>query len=180
MFSCSDGSWFRSLLCNTDGQATLEAAYLIPIIFLTLLLLIQPCILLYDVMVMEAAASEGCRLLATKTDILGDSRSACESFVKRRLGAVPPQDQFHMHSGGCTWEVELSGDETAEFVEVTIRNKAKPLPLFDAGGTLLGIVDASGAFPLEVTVRMRTQPTWAAQGAAGLDPEGWVGGDRNG
>ncbi|MEG0759497.1 MAG: pilus assembly protein, partial [Raoultibacter sp.] len=129
------------MLLGCEGQATLEAAYLIPVIFLMLLLLIQPCILLYDLMVMEAAASEGCRLLATRTETLGSSQDACEAYVKRKLGSIPPQDQFHIHSSGCTWEIELSGDETSDYVEVTIKNKAKLLPLFDAGGILLGIAD---------------------------------------
>ena len=162
------------------GQATLEAAYLIPIIFLLLLLLVQPGILLYDLMVMQAAAGEGCRLLVTRTDVLGTSEEACEAYVKRRLGAIPPHDQFHMHSGGCTWDIEVSGDESSEHVEVIIRNKVKLLPLFDAGGTLLGLTDASGAVPLEVSVRTPTQPAWAGQGEEGLNPEGWVRKDRNG
>ena len=50
-----------------SGQATVEAAFLLPVLFVGLLLLMQPGILLYDRLVMQAAASEGCRLLATKT-----------------------------------------------------------------------------------------------------------------
>ena len=47
------------------GQATVEAAFGIPIVFLLVLLLAQPGIVLYDRMVMASAASEACRLLAT-------------------------------------------------------------------------------------------------------------------
>lgn len=185
MYCCIDGVEMIVGLRNRKklgcgGQATLEAAYLIPVIFLMLLLLIQPCILLYDLIVMEAAASEGCRLLATRTDVLGSSEEACEAYVKRKLGAIPPQDQFHIHSSGCTWEIELSGGDTSEYVEVTIKNKARLLPLFDAGGVLLGLSDESGAFPLEVTVRTQTQPSWAGADGSGLSPEGWVEGDKNG
>ena len=55
-----------------SGQATVEAAFLLPVLFVGLLLLMQPGILLYDRLVMQAAASEGCRLLATKTAAAGD------------------------------------------------------------------------------------------------------------
>lgn len=168
----------RWLWADARGQATVEAAYLIPVVFLCLLLLLQPGIILYDHAVMEAAAADGCRLLATKTDVIGASHDACEAFVKRRLAAVPPQDQFHLHGGACSWEIDVEGDETSEYVQVTIRNKLKLLPLVDAGGTLLGIVDSSGAYPLEVTSRMRTQPQWALGSEFGLSPRSWVGDDR--
>ncbi len=170
----------RSKLCSDDrGQATVEAAYLIPVVFVCLLLLLQPGIILYDLMVMQAAAADGCRLLATKTDAAGASSEACAAFVKRRLAAVPPHDQFHIHKGGCSWEIEVGGDETSEYVRVTIKNTLKLLPLVDAGGMLAGFADSSGAFPLEVTCEMRTQPYWVSEGEWGLDPHAWVGGGRS-
>ena len=72
-----------------SGQATVEAAFLLPVLFVGLLLLMQPGILLYDRLVMQAAASEGCRLLATKTAAAGDMAESCEAFVRHRLGAIP-------------------------------------------------------------------------------------------
>ena len=47
------------------GQSTIEAAFLIPVIFVCLLVLIQPAILLVNKLVMEAAAYEGCRYALT-------------------------------------------------------------------------------------------------------------------
>ena len=38
-----------------SGQATVEAAFLLPVLFVGLLLLMQPGILLYDRLVMQAA-----------------------------------------------------------------------------------------------------------------------------
>lgn len=97
-------------------------------------LLMQPGILLYDRLVMNAAASEACRLLATKTDAAGDMAESCEAFVRRRLGAVPPVSCFHVHEGGCSWEVRLEGDEGSDEVRVSIVNEARPLPLIGVGG----------------------------------------------
>ena len=79
----------RSFAGRERGQATVEAAVLIPVLFTALLLLLQPGILLYDRMVMQGAAAEGCRLLATKTAAQGDMDGSCEAFVRHRLGAVP-------------------------------------------------------------------------------------------
>lgn len=59
---------------GTKGQATIEAAALIPVLFILLLLLLQPSILLFDRIVMKNAAAEGCRLLATKTPVLSEGK----------------------------------------------------------------------------------------------------------
>lgn len=75
---------------SKQGQGTVEAAFLIPVVFIGLLLLIQPGVILYDRIIMGAAAAEACRLLATKTDAAGDMDDGCEAFVRHRLGAVPP------------------------------------------------------------------------------------------
>lgn len=69
------------------GQSTVEGAFLIPVILLMMMLLIQPGILLYNRVVMQSAASEGCRLISMRPS--GDSPDAYEGYVIRRLGSVP-------------------------------------------------------------------------------------------
>ncbi len=160
---------------STAGQATVEAACLVPVLFTGLLLLVQPGILLYDRIVMGAAASEACRLLATKTDAAGDMEESCEAFVRHRLGAVPQAACFHVHDGGCSWDVACEGDDGSEAVRVTIRNEARPLPLIGVGGALLGIVNGAGNFEIEATAEQRTQPAWVGAAEAGRDPSTWIG-----
>ncbi|BAK45336.1 TadE/TadG family type IV pilus assembly protein [Eggerthella sp. YY7918] len=157
------------------AQGTVEAAFLIPLLFVGLLLLIQPGVLLYDRLVMTSAASEACRLLATKTDALGDMTESCEAFVRHRLGAVPPVSCFHLHEGACSWDIRFEGDENTNIVRVTITNEARPLPLIGAGGALLGIVNDAGNFTIEVSVEGQTQPAWVETVEAGRNPSGWVG-----
>lgn len=159
---------------DQSGQATVEAAFLIPILFVLLLLLIQPGILLYNRIVMQSAASETCRLLATKSDEAGTSAEACEAFAKRRLGAVPSQDNFHIHHGGCSWEITLVGDENSSVVEVTIKNRVKFLPLFDLAGSVLRFYDDSGSYTQTVTCSMPTQAAWVSGNDLGLNPNAWV------
>lgn len=157
------------------GQATVEAACLLPVLFVGLLLLLQPGMLLYDRVVMHAAATEGCRLLATKTAAAGDMTESCEAFIRHRLGAIPPVSCFHVHEGSCSWDIRMEGDEVADVVRVTIATEVRPLPLLDAGGALLGIVNGNGNLEVRVEAEQPTQPAWARSSGAGNDPAGWVG-----
>lgn len=157
------------------GQATVEAAFLIPVLLAGLLLLVQPGILLYDRLVMNAAATEACRLLATKTDVAGDMTQSCEAFVRHRLGAIPPAACFHVHKGRCSWEIRLEGDESSGIVRASIVNEARPLPLLGVGGAVLGILNENGNFRIEVEAEQKTQPDWTVNSPAGSDPAGWVG-----
>lgn len=156
------------------GQATLEAAFLIPILLICLLLVIQPGILLYDRMVMESAAAQGCRILATRTSSQQAENAHYENFVRHRLGCIPEHESFHLHDPVCSWEIELNGSESSPSVSVTITNKLHLLPLFDFGAQVAGLLDESGAFPLSVTVEMPTQPRWVGNQELGLSPRGWV------
>lgn len=155
----------------------MEAAFALPVLLVAILLLLQPGILLYDRMVMQAAAAEGCRLLATRTDAQGSMDEACEAYVRHRLGAIPQQDCFHVHDGaaGCSWEISLSGDERAQTVEVAIANEVKPLPLLDAAAGLLGMVNEKGNLEVEVRAQAPAQPGWAGDALAGRSPGELVG-----
>lgn len=156
------------------GQATVEAAFLIPVIFVVLLMLIQPAILLYDRMVMSGAAAEGCRMLITRSASSGLSDDEYREAVKRHLGSIPQQENFHVHEGGCSWNIELAGDETSSQATVAIRTKVHLLPLFDFGSVLLGVADEDGNIEISVSVTEPTQNTWVADSELGLSPKAWV------
>lgn len=165
---------FKKWVGNT-GQATVEAVFVIPVLFVLVLLLVQPGIVLYDRMVMGNAAAEGCRVLSTSTDALGSMRGSCEAFVRHRLAAIPQHDCFHVHGGGCRWEIELVGNESSDSVTVRIANELKPLPLLDVASTLLGLTNANGNLVIEESVTMPTQPSWASSTEKGLSPADWIG-----
>ena len=155
---------------NTRGQATVEAAFCIPVLFVLLCLLLQPSILLYDRMVMNAAAAEACRLLVTRSDLSGIDEQRCIAIVKRHLGAVPPVDIFHVHNSGCTWQIELTGDENASEVSVRISTQVKLLPFAGFTASLAGLAGSDGCMQLEVEYSQATQPPWVEQ----PDPSGWA------
>lgn len=150
-----------------DGQATVEAAFALPVLFLLVLLLVQPGIVLYDRMVMASAAAEGCRLLATGA---GDEAAAV-ALVKRHLGSVPEQDNFHVHRSVCTWEVICEGGGAADRSRVTVRTEVRPLPLLDMGAALLGLVNERGNLVVEVTAEAPTRASWAQRSLGGASPE---------
>ena len=165
----------RRRLRDAHGQSTVEAAFLVPVLFILLLLLLQPGVVLYDRMVMNGAAAEGCRLLATRTDAAGADMEAYRGSVLRRLGSVPQEEHFHVHDGGgCSWEILLDGDESTGEVSVTIRNKLEPLPIVDEAATLLGMVDERGHLTVEVSASAPAQPQWVLESEAGLNPGAWV------
>ena len=147
----------------------MEAAFALPVLMVLLLLLIQPGIVLYDRMVMQAAAAEGCRL--------GAMDEACEAFVRHRLGSVPQQECFHVHEGanGCSWRIQLIGDESSETVEVRIENELRPLPLLDTASALLDLVNEDGNLVIEVSATAPVQPEWARDAFSSRAPENLVG-----
>lgn len=157
------------------GQATVEAAFALPVVLLLILLLVQPAILLYDRTIIQSAANEACRLLSTQG---ADAQARCEDFIRRRLGAIPEQDCFHVHSSGCSYRIETSGNEDSDAVSVSISTEARPLPLLGAGAELLGITNQQGNFEVHVEATAPTQPSWAWSGGSG-SASSWAGAWKN-
>ena len=150
---------------------------MLPVLFLLMILLLQPAILLYDRVVMENAAAEGCRLLMTYSggttaasvgdvSVAGNADPAT-GYVRRRLGMIPQTEIFHVHDGGCSYRITMNGDETTETVSVTIENDVRLLPLLGQAATGMGFADG-GVYHQKVTVEMPGKPSWAEG-----DPESW-------
>ena len=140
------------------GQATVEAALLIPVLLFGLVIAVQPGIVLFDRMVMEAAASEGCRVLETAS--AADEDEVVE-YVQRRLGAVPAVSAFHEGP----WDVEVQGaGQDGECVSVRISHEYKPLPL----------VGGNGLVRQEVFREMDVHDDWALESEFGLSYESWI------
>lgn len=158
---------------EASGQASVEAAFLIPLLLLTLLLLIQPAILLYTYLVMQGAAAEACRIVSTET-LLEQNAEAVERYTMRRLAAVPQQDNFHVHDPACTWNIVYSGNDATSTVSVQITNQVKPLPLFDFGLAALGLLNEQGNFQMSASHQLQTKSDWVRDNEWGIDPERWV------
>lgn len=144
------------------GQATVEAAALLPVAMLLLAMLLQPAFLLYTRAVMQQAASEGARVLMTREAGGAADDEACEAYVLRRLAAVPDVPAFHT-GGREGWEVELAGDASSDEVSVSVTGRLRPLPLVGVLAHLLGKAEGDEVV-LEVTVAERARPAWLEGG----------------
>lgn len=143
---------------SEDGQATVEAAVLLPAVMVVLALLLQPAMLLYTRAIMSGAAAEGARLATTATH--DEVTSLVDGYVRRRLRAVPDVSCFHA-GGGDAWEVAVMQDGGR--VRVSVVGHAQPLPLVGVMAGLVGQTDGEGVLLLaEVERDMRSE---------------WVGGD---
>ncbi len=162
----------RYLVEDNSGQAVVEAAFALPVMLILMMMLVQPAIILYDRMIMQSAAAEGCRLLTTAQS---GELEACEAYILRRLGAVPEQDCFHVHDTGCSWVVEMVGDSSASEVTVRISNELELLPLLGAGASALGAADNEGRVRIEVEASSPTQPSWVSGSELGYASAEWVG-----
>ncbi|WP_303250195.1 TadE/TadG family type IV pilus assembly protein [uncultured Slackia sp.] len=150
-----------------SGQASVEAAFLAPVLLLGFLLLIQPGIVLYDRAIMESAASEGCRLLETRSS---QSEAEVRAYIERRLEAVPGVDAFHAGE----WLVEFSGSQADDTTTVSIEHSLKPLPLVGAAMGFAGMLDGRGLYRQEASCVAAVRDEWLTGSEHGCDPEAWI------
>lgn len=148
------------------GQSSVEAAVLLPVLFVIIGILLQPALLLYNRCIMNAAACEGCRLIATNTNDDATTRA----YMQRRLGAIPKLGVFHE---GDQWDISWSGGELGQPVTVTIVNHARPLPLFGISAAFSNTMTSDGAIEQRVEASSALAPAWAS--SLGSDPSSWIG-----
>ncbi len=150
----------RKASCDgEEGQATIEAALLLPVVMMGIALLVQPGCMLYTRVIMEVAAAEACRLVATTPSMVGTSDRAYEAYVLRRLQAVPSVDVFHC-GGPEGWDILMDGSSAAHRASVTIETTVRPLPLLGVLPALLGSLDGEGRIVLRVEVTTTARPGW--------------------
>ncbi len=156
-----------SVGASERGQATVEAAVLLPSVMLLLALLLQPACLLYTRMVMESAAAECVRTLATASQ--SDAES-CKRLIQRRLQAIPEASMFHCGGSG-DWKIDLGYAEGSSEVSVAIAGHLRPLPLLGITARMLGKSEGS-LVRIEVKVTERVRPAWLG-GSYGSWQEIW-------
>lgn len=152
---------------SESGQATLEAAFLLPVLLVVFGVFLQPMLLLYDRCVMQTAAAETCRMLATSTQ----DEQAAREYALRRLGAVPNVPVFH-EGGRDGWTVEVSGGELSRS-QVEITHRVVPLPLLGVAAGLSSQRAGDGCAEQEVSASASCTPQWVLDAAA--SPDEWIG-----
>ena len=132
-------------------QASVEAAFLVPVLMVLCALLVQPVILMYTKQVMEGACGDGVRLYAG-----GASEADTRAFMERRLKAVPDLDVFHV-GGREGWAIACRRDENQVFIKVTGHVRLIPVVGIPAG--LFYVTDSQGV-RLEAERRADMYPPW--------------------
>lgn len=147
-----------------DGQTSVEAALLIPVVLTLVALLAQPACVLYTRSVMASAAEELVRVRATSH--VGEDE--LRAYALRRLAAVPDVPAFH--SGGSeAWEIESSSPDDSGRVRVTIAGRVRPLPLLGVLVAAFGELDG-GEVVLVAEASREVRANWI-----GGDYGEWVG-----
>lgn len=137
-----------------SGQATVEAALLVPVVLVLVALLVQPACALYTRSVMASTAGELARLLATSRGSEEDVRD----YAERRLAAVPDVSVFH-EGGPGAWEVSWEGPGEDGRVHVAVEGRVRPLPLLGAIVAALG-PGADGCVTLRAETTADVRPDW--------------------
>lgn len=148
--------------CDECGQATVEAAALLPTLMLLIGMLVQPVCLAYTRSVMCSAAAEAARAMLSASDRTDEVRA----FVLRRLAAIPEVPLFHV-GGDDDWDIalETSGHE----VSVRLTGHARPLPLVGLLASSFSESDGDGIV-LRTELVSRVRPEWL-----GGDYDAWIG-----
>lgn len=143
---------------ETLGQASVEAALMLPILMLLFAMLLQPACLLYTRAIMQQAAAETARALISRTTSGAFSDESYVAYARRRLSAVPNVAAFHT-GGESGWQIELSGSESSSEVSVSIKGKLRPLPFVGVVATMLGEVEGDEVV-LSVEAQEAARPSW--------------------
>lgn len=161
VLTCRQGIRARRIgnAAHEEGQATVEAAMLLPTLMVCLALLVQPACLLYTRAVMQAAAIEGCRLAATPPVTGNIADQAYRAYILRRLAAVPDAALFH-EGGEEGWDIRVEPACDGAESHVVIQTKARPLPFVGALASLMGVTDGGGSVILKVEASTWARPTW--------------------
>ncbi|MDP9858524.1 hypothetical protein J2S71_000220 [Olsenella profusa DSM 13989] len=139
------------------GQATVEAALLLPAVMLVLALVLEPACMGYTYATMRAVAAQTARAVATDYDgSLGD----CAQYARRRLAAVPELAPFHV-GGAEDWNCQMTRDGSR--VTVSIRGHVRPLPLLGVAASAFGQSDGTGVV-LEATCAEQVRAEWVGGG----------------
>lgn len=141
-------------LGGRSGQASVEAALLIPVVLVLLALLVQPACVLYTRSVMASTAAELTRLAATSRGTADDARA----YALRRLAAVPDVPVFH-EGGPDAWDVEVEGLGGEGRATASVAGEVRPLPLLGAIVAALGTT-GEGVVELRVEVTREVRASW--------------------
>lgn len=146
---------FRTLFHSERAQATIEAAFVLPVALLCIGLSVQPIVYMYTKSIVQEAAYDGVRFASSESD---DKKT--ERYVLRRLQAIPTLEIFHLVDMN-DWNIELT--RTSSAVELRISGHIKPIPIIGTPSTLVLPHDEKGLV-VQSQARIFDRPSWREGG----------------
>lgn len=151
------------------GQSCVEAAFLLPVLLVFLLLLLQPALMLYHALILENTCQEACRVLATCSN--DQDMRALDGFITHRLQALPAcfasSDDADAQPD---WSVTTQGNAASREVGVTIEGYVRALPLV---GSLFGGRFGASSIPIKISRTLVAHAYWET--TQGIDASNSVG-----
>ncbi len=142
------------------GQASIEAAFILPVVLLIIGLTIQPMLYLYTKAMMQEACLEGVRYATTQ-----DKDELLVRYVRRRLESIPPMEIFHSGGQG-EWDIEVVRSERS--IYIAVGSIMKPIPVL-GNPSLLVLPSKEGGLYVEANATCDLSPSWREG-----DYEEWV------
>lgn len=147
-FSCG-----HVTLKSEVAQASVEAAFILPIALLLCGMMVQVGIYGFTRSVMMRTCAETVRVASFDFD--GNTQDCCE-FAKRRLKAIPNLTLFHTPSPD-DWDIQIQiSDRSAK---VSITGHFQPIPVIGALVEAFTEKDDKGCI-IRAEVEEHTQPSW--------------------
>lgn len=145
--------WWK-LAREQRGQASIEAALVLPVVCFLLALLVQPICVFYTRSVMQDAAQQACRILATKGSVT--SFDEVSAYVMRRLNAIPNVSLFR-NSEEDAIQVSFDGTDALQ-AAVEIKVALTPLPLL--GAIVQPFCNSDQGCVVNVCAQQQVRPSW--------------------
>lgn len=140
-------------LSSEIAQASVEAAFILPVALLLCGMVIQVGIYGFTRSVMMRTCAETVRVAAFDFD--GNTQDCCE-FAKRRLAAIPNLALFHTPPAD-DWDIQIH--VTNRSAKVSITGHFQPIPVIGMLVEAFGEKDDKGCV-IKAEVEGNTQPSW--------------------
>lgn len=111
----------KTFFHSENGQASIEAAFILPIALLCIGLALQPLLYMYSKSLCHQAAEEGVRYAMSE-----ENNSRTERYILRRLSSIPSLPILHKGEE-ADWNIEIIRADNK--VRISIMGHMAPLPL---------------------------------------------------
>ena len=142
---------YRTLFRSDQAQASIESAFILPLVFICMGLALQPLLYMYSKSLCTEAVEEGARYA-----ISVENDTYVERYVRRRLDAIPSIGILHKDGDG-DWNIEIVRQSNS--VAISLTGHMQELPILGLAAHLYLPHDAEGLL-IEAKAQAVSHPSW--------------------